>query len=92
MGKASHRNIGWEPMTDYIIRVLNAKTSPVVFILWGNFAKSKAHLITNKKHLIITSAHPSPFSCRYGFFGSKPFSKTNEFLIKNNMKPIDWQL
>ena len=89
---ASHRNIGWEPMTDYIIRVLNAKTSPVVFILWGNFAKSKAHLITNKKHLIITSAHPSPFSCRYGFFGSKPFSKTNEFLIKNNMKPIDWQL
>lgn len=89
---ASHRNIGWEPMTDYIIRVLNAKTSPVVFILWGNFAKSKVHLITNKKHLIITSAHPSPFSCRYGFFGSKPFSKTNEFLIKNNMKPIDWQL
>ena len=89
---ASHRNIGWEPMTDYIIKVLNAKETPVVFILWGNFAKSKASLITNKKHLVITSAHPSPFSCRYGFFGSKPFSKTNNFLIKNNIKPIDWQL
>lgn len=89
---ASHRNIGWEPMTDYIIKVLNAKETSVVFILWGNFAKSKASLITNKKHLVITSAHPSPFSCRYGFFGSKPFSKTNNFLIKNNIKPIDWQL
>lgn len=89
---ASHRNIGWEPMTDYIIKALNAKETPVVFILWGNFAKSKASLITNKKHLVITSAHPSPFSCRYGFFGSKPFSKTNNFLIKNNIKPIDWQL
>lgn len=89
---ASHKNIGWEIMTDYIIKVLNAKETPIVFILWGNFAKSKANLITNKKHLVITSAHPSPFSCRYGFFGSKPFSKTNEFLEKNNLKAIDWRL
>ena len=89
---ASHRNLGWEGLTDYIIKVLNQKEEPVVFILWGNFAKDKAKLITNKKHLIITSAHPSPFSARYGFFGSKPFSKANNFLIKNNLKPIDWQI
>lgn len=89
---ASHKNIGWEPLTDYIIKILNAKETPIVFILWGNFAKSKAKLITKNKHLIITSAHPSPFSCRYGFFGSKPFSKTNEFLKKNNLQSIDWRL
>ena len=65
---------------------------PVVFILWGNFAKTKKELITNPKHLIITSAHPSPFSARNGFFESKPFSKTNEFLKENNIKPINWQL
>lgn len=89
---ASHRNLGWEGLTDYIIKVLNQKEQPVVFILWGNFAKEKAKLIINKKHLIITSPHPSPFSARSGFFGSKPFSKTNEFLKKNNLKPIDWQI
>ncbi len=87
---ASHRKLGWERLTDYIIRVLNEKEEPVVFILWGNFAKEKMSLITNSKHLIITSPHPSPFSARYGFFGSKPFSKTNEFLRKNNLKEIDW--
>lgn len=87
---ASHRNLGWERLTDYIIKVLNEKEEPVVFILWGNFAKEKAHLITNPKHLIITSPHPSPFSARYGFFGSKPFSKTNEFLRRNNLEEIDW--
>ena len=89
---ASHKNIGWEPLTDYIIKKLNARLEPVVFILWGNFAKSKAVYITNPQHLVLTSAHPSPFSCRYGFFGSKPFSKTNEFLKKNGIKPVDWQL
>ncbi len=89
---ASHRNLGWERLTDYIIKVLNNKEEPVVFILWGNFAKEKAKLITNKKHLIIASPHPSPFSARYGFFGSKPFSKTNEFLKANNIKEIDWRL
>ena len=89
---ASHKNIGWEPLTDYIIKVLNTKDEPVVFILWGNFAKSKKVFITNPKHLIIESAHPSPFSANYGFFGSKPFSKTNSFLEKNNIQPIDWTL
>lgn len=89
---ASHRNLGWEPLTDYIIKILNLKEDPVVFILWGNFAKEKSKFITNSKHFIITSPHPSPFSAYTGFFGSKPFSKTNEFLIKNKMTPIDWSL
>lgn len=89
---ASHRKLGWERLTDYIIKVLNEKEEPVVFILWGNFAKEKASLITNPQHLILTSPHPSPFAARYGFFGSKPFSKTNDFLRKNNLKEIDWSL
>ena len=89
---ASHRNLGWELFTDYIIKALNQKQDPVVFILWGNFAKDKKKYITNPKHLVITSTHPSPFSAHNGFFGSKPFSKTNEFLIKNKIKPIDWKL
>lgn len=88
----SHAKLGWDKFTDYVIRVLNEKEEPVVFILWGNFARSKKELITNKKHLVIESAHPSPFSARNGFFGSKPFSKTNEFLKKNNIKEIDWNL
>lgn len=87
---ASYRNLGWEPMTDYIIKLLNLKNEPVVFILWGNFAKEKAKLITNPHHYIVMSPHPSPFSAYSGFFGSKPFSKTNEFLIKNGLVPIDW--
>lgn len=89
---ASHRNLGWELLTDYIIKALNEKDEPIVFILWGNFAKEKKKYITNPKHLVITSTHPSPFSANNGFFGSKPFSKTNDFLIKNNIKPIDWKL
>ena len=89
---ASHRNLGWERLTDYIIKVLNQKEEPVVFILWGNFAKEKTKYITNPKHLIITSPHPSPFSARSGFFGSKPFSKTNTFLKKNGLKEIDWNI
>ena len=89
---ASHRNLGWEKLTDYIIASLNEKEEPVVFILWGNFAKEKRKYITNKRHLIITSPHPSPFSAYSGFFGSKPFSKTNKFLEANKIKPIDWQL
>lgn len=88
----SHKNIGWEVFTDYVIKELNKKDTPIVFILWGNFAKSKKELITNKKHLIIESVHPSPFSARNGFFGSKPFSKTNNYLIKNGIKPINWEL
>lgn len=89
---ASHRNLGWEPLTDYIIKLLNKKDTPVVFILWGNFAKEKAKFITNPNHFIITSPHPSPFSAYSGFFGSKPFSKTNNYLIQKNVKPIDWSL
>ena len=88
----SHSKIGWDRFTDYVIKKLNTKEEPVVFILWGNFARSKKEFITNPKHLIIESAHPSPFSARNGFFGSKPFSKTNEFLTKNNIRPIDWNL
>ena len=88
----SHRNLGWEPLTDYIIKALNQKDEPVVFILWGNFAKEKAKLITNPKHYIIMSPHPSPLSAYAGFFGSKPFSKTNEYLAKNKMTTIDWSL
>lgn len=89
---ASHRKLGWERLTDYIIKTLNNKEEPIVFILWGKFAKEKKGFITNPKHLVITSAHPSPFSANYGFFGSKPFSKTNEFLTKNGREPIDWDL
>jgi len=89
---ASHRKLGWELLTDYIIRILNTKEEPIVFILWGNFAKEKSALITNPKHLILTSPHPSPFSANSGFFGSKPFSKTNAFLRKNNLKEIDWRV
>ena len=89
---ASHRNLGWERLTDYIIKILNQKEEPVVFILWGNFAKEKAKLITNPNHYIITSPHPSPFAARYGFFGSKPFSKANNFLKEHNIKEVDWNL
>jgi len=89
---ASHQGKGWELLTDFIIKKLNEKEQPIVFILWGNFARSKKVFITNKKHLVLESTHPSPFSARNGFFGSRPFSKTNEFLIKNNIKPIDWKL
>lgn len=89
---ASHRKLGWELLTDYIIKVLNQKEEPVVFILWGNFAKEKAKYITNPNHLIITSPHPSPFSANSGFFGSKPFSKTNNFLKSKGLKEIDWDI
>ena len=89
---ASHKNLGWEIFTDAIIKKLNQKKEPIVFILWGNFAKSKISLITNPNHYIISSSHPSPFSCNYGFFGSRPFSKTNEVLKKINQKEINWQI
>ena len=88
----SHAGKGWEIFTDEVIKLLNKKETPVVFILWGSDARSKKNLITNPKHLIIESAHPSPLSAYRGFFGSKPFSKTNDFLIKNNIKPIDWKI
>lgn len=87
---ASHKMIGWEEFTDTVIKKLNDKEEPVVFILWGNFAKSKIKYITNKRHLIISSSHPSPFSVNYGFFGSRPFSRTNKFLRENNLNEIEW--
>lgn len=88
----SHKNMGWEIFTDKIISLLNDKSQPMVFILWGNYAIKKSALITNKNHLIITSAHPSPLSASRGFLGSKPFSKTNSFLSSTGQKPIDWQI
>ena len=88
----SHSNKGWEIFTDEVIKIINKKTTPVVFILWGSDARSKKSLITNKIHYIIESPHPSPLSAYRGFFGSKPFSKTNNFLISHNIKPIDWDL
>lgn len=89
---ASHKNIGWETFTDAIIKKINEKNTPVVFILWGNFARSKKALITNPIHKIIESTHPSPFSARNGFFGSRPFSKTNDFLKETSQKEIDWKV
>lgn len=88
----SHSKIGWDKFTDDVIRLVNEKNTPVVFILWGNFAKSKKELITNPKHLVLEGAHPSPLSAYHGFFGCKHFSKTNEFLKKNGLKEIDWQI
>jgi len=88
----SHKNKGWEEFTTKIIEVLNVRETPIVFILWGNNAISKTNLITNPKHYIITSVHPSPLSASRGFFGSKPFSKTNNFLVSTNQTPIDWQI
>lgn len=82
----SHRNHGWEIFTDKIIEELNKREEPIIFVLWGNPARSKKALITNKKHIIIESAHPSPLSASRGFFGSKPFSKINKYLDK----PIKW--
>lgn len=86
----SHQNKGWEQFSDQVIRVLNQQSNPIVFVLWGKNAQKKTPLITNNKHLIITNVHPSPLSAHRGFFKSKPFSQTNDFLVSNNRKPIDW--
>lgn len=88
----SHKGKGWEILTDEIIKILNKRDKPMVFILWGNNAISKEKFITNPNHLIIKSVHPSPLSASRGFFGSKPFSKTNEFLKSTNQEPINWQI
>lgn len=84
----SHKDIGWEIFTDFVIKEINDKLDNVVFILWGRQARDKKRIITNSSHYIIESAHPSPLSAYNGFFGSKPFSKANEFLKKNNKEPI----
>ena len=88
----SHRGIGWEAFTDAAIRVLNEQDRPIVFILWGAPAQMKKSMLTNPKHLILEAPHPSPLSSYRGFFGSKPFSKTNEFLAAHGIKTIDWQI
>ena len=88
----SHKDRGWETFTDNIIKIINQKENPVVFILWGSYARNKKGLITNPKHYIIESPHPSPFSAYNGFFGSKPFSKTNQFLKSQNIEEIDWRI
>lgn len=88
----SHRGKGWETFTDTIIKSINEKEEPVVFLLWGSYAKEKESLITNPKHLILKTSHPSPFSVRNGFDGCSHFSKTNEFLKLNGIQPIDWQI
>lgn len=88
----SHRGQGWEEFTDAAIRGLNEQDRPIVFILWGKPAQSKKSMLNNPKHLILEAPHPSPLSAYRGFFGSKPFSKTNDFLIANGREPIDWQI
>ncbi len=86
----SHKLKGWEKFTDHIIEVLNEREKPLVFILWGKQAIDKAKMIDTNKHCVIKSVHPSPLSAYRGFFGSKPFSKTNAFLVSKGIEPIDW--
>jgi uracil-DNA glycosylase len=88
----SHRNIGWEEFTDAAIRVLAEQDRPMVFILWGTPARRKKALIHNPKHLIVESPHPSPLSASGGFFGSRPFSRTNDYLVSCGLRPIDWMI
>ena len=88
----SHRGIGWEQFTDAVIKILDAQDRPIVFLLWGAPAQQKKAMLHNPKHLILEAPHPSPLSAYRGFFGCKHFSKTNEFLVANGYKPIDWQI
>lgn len=88
----SHKGIGWEYLTDAVIKLLNERNTPTVFILWGKFAQDKEKMLTNKVHLILKAPHPSPYSANTGFFGCKHFSKTNKFLEENNLEEIDWQI
>ena len=88
----SHRGKGWEIFTDHVIEKLNQLDQPIVFLLWGNNARAKMSLLNNPRHLVLTAAHPSPLSAYNGFFGCRHFSRTNEFLEKNGVKPIDWKM
>ena len=88
----SHHDIGWEQFTDAAIRVLNEQDRPMVFILWGRPAQAKKAMLNNPKHMILEAPHPSPLSAYRGFFGSRPFSKTNDFLRKHGLEPVDWQI
>lgn len=88
----SHRGIGWEKFTDAVIRIVNEQDRPIVFMLWGKPAQSKAAMLNNSRHLILEAPHPSPLSVYRGFFGCRHFSRTNEFLKANGAEPIDWQI
>ena len=88
----SHRGIGWEEFTDAAIRILNSQDRPMVFILWGRPAQAKRAMLTHPGHLILEAPHPSPYSASRGFFGSRPFSKTNAFLREHGLEEIDWQI
>lgn len=88
----SHKDIGWEIFTNKVISKINEEDRPIVYLLWGKSAKDKIKIITNKKHLVLSSAHPSPLSASNGFFGCKHFSKTNDFLIENKLSPIEWRI
>ena len=88
----SHKEKGWEVFTNHIIEIMNQREKPLVFILWGRQAMDKEAMIDTGKHCVIKSAHPSPLSAYRGFFGSKPFSKTNAFLVEKGMDPIDWRI
>lgn len=88
----SHRGIGWEKFTDAAILALNSQDRPIVFILWGSPAQRKKAMLNNPKHLILEAPHPSPLSAYRGFFGSRPFSQVNQFLMDNGITPIDWQI
>ena len=88
----SHQGRGWEEFTDAIIRAVNEQDRPIVYLLWGRPAQMKKSMLNNPKHLILTAPHPSPLSAYRGFFGCKHFSQTNEFLRKNGVEPIDWQI
>lgn len=89
---ASHSNKLWHTFTSEIVKILNEQNQPIVFLLWGNHAKSFLPLLNNQNHLILQSAHPSPFSAHGGFFGCKHFSKCNHFLVEHNLRPIDWKI
>lgn len=86
----SHQGKGWEQLTDTVIRALSEEREHLVFILWGTYARQKGAHIDGTKHLVLESSHPSPFSAHSGFFGSRPFSKTNTYLIQHGKKPINW--
>jgi uracil-DNA glycosylase len=86
----SHKGLGWEQFTDAVISKLNEREQPTVFILWGSYAQKKGAFIDRSRHLVLESAHPSPFAARKGFFGSRPFSASNAYLIQHGMAPVDW--
>lgn len=88
----SHANKGWETFTDNVIKEINKQNQPIVFLLWGNSAKSKREFLTNKNHLVLTAVHPSPLSANRGFFGCGHFKKANDYLVKNGVKEINWRI